>query len=193
MILHKTIHAQQNVQNFGTIIGSNRGTIAYSNQSNEHVSDDPNYIIHNGKTTFTGMKWQCVEYARRWLINQRGISFGGVDYAINLPSIREVFPLTQKNSQIRIDHFLNSAPKNSVKIGVLFIYDTSYAPITGHVAVVVDISNTHIFVAEQNNDNTLWEAADYSRKIPYEKKENVFSVYDEGLISWLRFIKIKRT
>jgi hypothetical protein len=186
IILHKKIHGQQSVENFGTVIGSNRGTVAYSNQENTYVSNKNNYITHNNSSTFTGMKWQCVEYARRWLVDQKDISFGQVDYAINLPYIKEMHRISQPHKLLRLNHFFN-AQSHSLEIGDLLIYDTTYAPITGHVAVVVDISDTHVFVAEQNHDNTIWENSHYSRKIPYMKNALVFHVQEEGLASWIRF------
>lgn len=191
-LLHKKIHGQQSMQNFGTVIGSNRGTVAYSNQENTYVSDHSHYIVYNGNSIFAGMKWQCVEYARRWLIEQKGFSFGQMDYAINLPYINEMYRISEPHKLLRLTHFLNAQSSQSLKIGDLLIYDTTYAPITGHVAVVVDISDTHVFVAEQNHDNTSWENFHYSRKIPYTKNDHVFHVQEEGLVSWIRFEEIEK-
>lgn len=193
IILHKKIHAQQNGENFGTLIGENRGIHAYSNYANDYVSNENNYITHKENPIFTGMKWQCVEYARRWLINQRGISFGEIDYAVNLPHLKEFFILGQEKRTVKLKHFLNAISPNSLHIGDLLIYDTSYAPVTGHVAVVVDISEIYIFVAEQNNNNMNWDGNDYSRKIPYERKNHFFHINDNGLTSWIRFIETVET
>lgn len=67
-------HATQEPEKFGQYIGQNALTPAYSNGHEDHVSDTPHYI-HIGNTLIkTGMKWQCVEYARRWLIENRGIN-----------------------------------------------------------------------------------------------------------------------
>lgn len=189
IILHKKIHAQEIGKDFGTIIGSNKGTIAYSNYSNDHTSHETHHIIYKETPVFTGMKWQCVEYARRWLIEQRGISFGDIDYAVNLPSLKDFFMLGDEKRVIKLKHFLNAMPENSLLKGDLLIYDTSYAPITGHVAVVVKITHKHVFVAEQNNNNMIWEDRNYSRKIPYERQNNLFHIHDKGLISWIRFIE----
>ena len=56
---------------FGDKIGSFNGVDAYSNQLGKTNSLDSNY--YNG--IYTGQKWQCVEFARRYLIIKEGITF----------------------------------------------------------------------------------------------------------------------
>ncbi|MDP2193741.1 MAG: hypothetical protein Q8K36_04385, partial [Alphaproteobacteria bacterium] len=75
------IHASQAPEKFGQHIGQNSLTPAYSNGQEDHVSDVPHYIIVDDCLVKTGMKWQCVEYARRWLIQNKGLTFDDVTYA----------------------------------------------------------------------------------------------------------------
>ena len=63
---------------YGEVLGVTRdGTTSYSNCQADCVVFDPN----QEQGTYSGIKWQCVEYARRWLIRNRGITFGDVDVA----------------------------------------------------------------------------------------------------------------
>ncbi len=41
-------------------------------------------LKHTSGSTFYGMKWQCVEFARRWLILARGVTFGDVPVAYKI-------------------------------------------------------------------------------------------------------------
>ena len=52
---------------YGLELGkSPAGIPAYSNCSADCVIFEPNH--HQG--VYTGIKWQCVEYARRWLLSK---------------------------------------------------------------------------------------------------------------------------
>jgi glutathionylspermidine amidase/synthetase len=55
-------------QPFGTYLGSFNGVVSYSNGSTSNVSNQSNYV--NG--TYIGMKWQCVEYVRRYYLSRYG-------------------------------------------------------------------------------------------------------------------------
>jgi len=53
------------VSTYGDVLGvSKRGVEAYSNCSADCVIFEPNHW----QGTYTGIKWPCVEYARRWLL-----------------------------------------------------------------------------------------------------------------------------
>ncbi len=61
--------------NFGEIIGiTDQGVIAFSNENSNHQA---NYY----QGIYTGLKYECVEFVRRWLIIVYGITFESVDHA----------------------------------------------------------------------------------------------------------------
>ena len=63
---------------FGKILGTSpSGVTAYSNCSNQCVNPEPQFT----NEIFTGIKWQCVEYARRWLLVNKQVVYGDVDIA----------------------------------------------------------------------------------------------------------------
>ena len=67
--------------NYGVVLGqSPAGVPAYSNCNAECVIFEPNHL----NDIYTGIKWQCVEYARRWLLQERGVVFGDVDIAADI-------------------------------------------------------------------------------------------------------------
>jgi hypothetical protein len=55
---------------FGIVNGQDAsGVIGYSNCNDSFVSDEESYVSAGGPTpVYAGLKWQCVEYGRRWLI-----------------------------------------------------------------------------------------------------------------------------
>lgn len=146
------IYKSKKQYNFGELIGTFNGVNAYSNQEDILNSDETNY--YNG--TYTGIKWQCVEYARRYLIVRHGITFSDVNNAYEIP--RAKFTKLNGNSVIM---------NNELLVGSLIIWPQNYEN-EGRVAIVSSISAKGIRVAEQNyNDN------EFNRFISFTDLKNV--------------------
>lgn len=58
------------VSPFGAVNGQDAsGVIGYSNCNDSFVSDEESYVNAGVPSpVYAGLKWQCVEYGRRWLI-----------------------------------------------------------------------------------------------------------------------------
>lgn len=89
---------------FGERIGTNSNVEAYSNWSSQYISSESNYITlpHNHKI-FTGLKWQCVEYARRYLINVLNVTFQDVNNAYEIFDIKTVSSIYNRKRIILLD------------------------------------------------------------------------------------------
>lgn len=137
------------------VIGTFNGINAYSNQQGLLDKNEQNY--YNG--IYTGIKWQCVEYARRYLIVRHGITFSDVNNAYEIP--RAKFTKLNGNTIIM---------NNNLIIGSLIVWQQYYENdgYEGHVAVVTSISSKGIHVAEQNYDDR-----DFNRFIPFTDLQNV--------------------
>lgn len=176
-------------ENLGIVEGKNANTVAYSNGDDKYISNEPNYIWVNEKQIYTGMKWQCVEFARRWLIENKSISFPDVDYAVNIPKLEYGVNMNDNGIEpVNATYYLQNS-NDKPKVGDLLIYSTMHTEITGHVAVVVDVKENEIFVAEQNYINGRWPQSSYSRKIELKvtQDENLYSIDDYGIMGWVRF------
>lgn len=177
--------AENDSLGFGEVLGQNNGVVAYSNQNDSLISRQ--FID-------TGMKWQCVEYARRWLTEVKKVSFLSVEYAFEIWDLKEGFSLETRNS-VLLQHFENGLSLMPPNIGDLIIYNSNFAPITGHVAVVVAIQDTEIMIAEQNYSAQPWLENSYSRRLKLSKEEkgtnSSFYLHDSalGIIGWVRFSK----
>jgi len=122
---------------FGDKIGTFDGVAAYSNQKDETNSKASNF--YNGK--YTGRKWQCVEFVRRYLITKRSVTFSDVTSAFEIPKAQFTT--------------LNGTPvqtTNEIKVGSIIVWPKNYQKMTpdGHVAIVSSVTSSGIYVVEQN-------------------------------------------
>ena len=156
------------------------GVKAYSNGTPENISQDSNY--HEG--TYTGMKWQCVEFVRRWLIQTRNLTFSNVDYAYNIWD-QATFNPTDSNQQAVTSRFENGSIPN-LKKGDLLIYTREFRT-TGHVAIIeeVSLSENFIKISEQNFNSEAW-AENHSRAIPFVLKNDLIQITQKNLLGTLR-------
>ena len=171
---------------YGNILGkSPAGVPAYSNCNSDCVIFEPNHL----HKVYTGIKWQCVEYARRWLLNEQGVVFGDVDIAADIWEIADVNNPHSKQS-LKFDSIVNGAATLPQR-GDLLIYGKEYLG-TGHVAVVVliDEKRNTIQVAEQNYANIKWQH-NYAREIAYTSVDNRVWLLDSYLVGWKRVQQIK--
>ena len=125
---------------FTNQIGVWNGVSIYSNKQYENDETHENY--YNGM--YTGIKWQCVEYARRYLIITRGITFSNVTSAFQIPYAK----FTTLNGNV-------ITTTNNLQIGSLIVWPKHYELNMphGHVAVVSSITPRGITVVEQNYNN----------------------------------------
>ena len=169
------------ISDYGEVLGkSPAGVRAYSNCNSNCVIFEPNYLDE----IYTGIKWQCVEYARRWLLHERGVVFGDVDIAADIWGLEHVEnPITKRN--FNFTSVVNGA-ETIPQRGDLLIYSKEFLG-TGHVAVVtaVDEGMQVIRVAEQNYANTAWESL-FAREIRFIKVNSKVWLLDSYLVGWKR-------
>lgn len=166
---------------YGEILGETRdGSKAFSNCQGKCVVFDPNH----DNETYTGIKWQCVEFARRWLIHNRGLTFGDVDVAADIWAL-DTFTRLSDQSQVFTERYVNGS-KTLPKRGDLLIYAKEYLA-TGHAAVVleVDLKKNRLRVAEQNFKNQKWPGQ-YARSIDLIDKNGHYWLLDAYLLGWKR-------
>ena len=118
-------------------------------------SGGPNY--YNG--IYTGIKGQCVEFVRRYLIINHDVTFSDVDSAFEIPDAQ--FTRLEGNP-IKME--------NELKVGSIIVWSKNYEKNSpyGHVAIVSAITPTGITVKERNyNDNK------FTRNIKQKDLKNV--------------------
>jgi len=170
------------VSPYGSVLGADADNVkAYSNCRSNCVIFEPN----KWRGTYTGIKWQCVEYARRWLLVHKGMVFGDVDVAADIWDKIDHLTRVDTKEQIPLKSYLNGSPQ-APKVGDLLIYARSFYN-TGHVAVVteVDLKKGLIKVGEQNYNNAPWPG-DYARSIELYKKDGHYWLLDAYILGWKR-------
>lgn len=144
------------------------GVVSYQNKG----SSNPTY--YNG--VYTGLKYQCVEYARRWLVQVKGYTFDQVDHAYQIYNLKTVhMPL----DNIKVPFLSIPSTSTDIQVGDLVIYRKSETFPHGHVAVVSKVSPSFVYLSEQNLNQKKWKN-DYSRKISKDK------LNDGTIIGWKR-------
>lgn len=167
---------------FGAELGSNRGVIGYCNENKKHRSQGGDSYI-NGH--YAGIKYQCVEYARRWLIQIKNLTFKSTLCACNIWDIDHLTS-TQNNQKIPLVRIPNGS-RVAPQIGALLIYKRRLFLPFGHVAVITDVdpNNNFVCIAEQNVDEVYWPG-DYARKLELEVVDGQFFVRDKfALYGWM--------
>lgn len=157
---------------FGLPLGEVDGVVAYSNCSSACVNPEPTYArasaSESGRGTYTGIQWQCVEYARRWWLIQKGVVFGSVDIAADIWTLvkQATRPLGGTQAVTRHPNGGLQPPQR----GDLLIYNVDPRQPDlrfGHVAVVVAVDPVEgwIAVAEQNWSNRAWTQSGAARRL----------------------------
>ena len=137
------------VTNNDELVGVWNGVSIYSNNdysnnhNNDNLNNNSNSNYYNG--IYTGIKWQCVEFARRYLIITHGITFSDVTSAFQIPDAKFTTLDGKQNIEVR----------NDLQVGSLIVWPKNYMAnsVDGHVAVVSSITPNGITVVEQNYDN----------------------------------------
>ncbi|WP_371194027.1 bifunctional glutathionylspermidine amidase/synthase [Glaciecola sp. SC05] len=158
-----------NSTKFGTLLGVAQGGVC-SYSSDYDSADEKDYPNRTSYRSYfdgiyMGYKWQCVEFARRWLYVNRGYIFNDVSMAyeiFNLRSVREI----KSNRLLPLNAFRNGSTQHP-EPGAMLIWDEGGEfEHTGHVAIISEILPNAIRIVEQNMDFVPWQnGRNYSREI----------------------------
>jgi len=159
-------------------LGEVNNVISYANNN----SNKNNYI----NNIYTGLKWQCVEFARRYLIINYNITFDSIDNAYNIFDLPYFISL-KNNMMIKINKYVNGSKTPPMKDSLL-IWNRYYKN-TGHVAIITNIDNDIITIAEQNYNNNSWNGNNYSRKLKIVFN-NGYYIMNNNILGWINYDKI---
>ena len=121
---------------------------------------------------YTGYKWQCVEFARRWLLLNKGYVFDDIAMAYDIFRLDHV-TVVASGKKLPIYSFRNGAPRRPEPGAMLIWAEGGEFEMTGHVAIVTEVDDHYVRVAEQNVRHAEWpEGRDYSRELPAEVGED---------------------
>ncbi|CAF1234098.1 unnamed protein product [Rotaria sp. Silwood1] len=153
---------------------------AYSNGDDDFFSAEHHYC-HG---ICTGYKWQCVEFARRWLLLRKTCIFKSIGSAADawheLSSIERVTD-GKKIPLIARSNGSSTLPKKDS----LLIYPRCRDLPFGHIAIITEVGSNYIRIAEQNYRFHRW-SGNYARQIAMVVKDGECYLKDYYKISgWM--------
>jgi hypothetical protein len=156
---------------------------AYSNGDDDYFSGERHYF-HG---IFTGFKWQCVEFARRWLLLRKTCIFRAIGTAADIwDELSYIERVTDGQKFPLIAHKNGSSilPKKDS----LLIYPRCRGLPFGHIAIITEVGRDYIRIAEQNYHFHRW-SGNYARQIPIKHKDGGFYIKDHYPINgWMEIV-----
>ncbi|MDR0162761.1 bifunctional glutathionylspermidine amidase/synthase [Enterobacter ludwigii] len=138
---------------FGTLLGYAPGGVAiyssnYGSLDPRRYPEDADFRSYIGNE-YMGHKWQCVEFARRFLFLNYGCVFTDVGMAWEIFSLRFLRQVVNDNI-LPLQAFANGS-KRAPQAGALLIWQKGGEfHETGHVAVIAQLLDDKVRIAEQN-------------------------------------------
>ena len=161
--------ALRNPEPFGTVLGLAPGNVPVysSDYDTADETEFPDRYAYRSVLDgiYMGQKWQCVEFARRWLYLTRGVIFDEVAMAYDifrLPYLRSVHGI----SRLPLRSFRNGSLHRPEVGGLLVWNEGGHFTTTGHVAIITEVGEDYVRIAEQNFSHHRWPAGQgYSREL----------------------------
>eukprot|EP00742_Colponemidia_sp_Colp-10_P022729 GILJ01026917.1.p1 GENE.GILJ01026917.1~~GILJ01026917.1.p1 ORF type:complete len:209 (-),score=25.32 GILJ01026917.1:46-630(-) len=159
---------------YGEVQGMVDGVPAYSNGRDSYFSRVRNV---NEEKIPTGYKWQCVEFARRWLMAKRGLYLPDVKTAALVFDMQKVHCMSTSEARPMVA-VANGGARKPEKDSFIIWPATNAAPF-GHIGVIVEVTDTYIRVADQNQFFHQWQG-NYSHelRLVYHAKSDTWTIKD---------------
>ncbi|KAH9593380.1 CHAP domain [Trypanosoma melophagium] len=158
------------------------GIPAYSNGTSSTFTNQKHYHQHKKhkpnkqQQLFTGYKWQCVEFARRYLLHSKGLALPSFDFAAHIIHLRYVYDIyTGARVPCRL---VPQGGRDPPTLHSLIIYPGSYRNIVGHVGVITYITVHSVGVADQNRYFHHWGEKPFSAEFALECVDGCYYVRD---------------
>ena len=179
---------------FGTLLGIAPGGVEAYSSDYDTVDEAllPNRAAFRNYIDglYMGYKWQCVEFARRWMYQTRGWIFDDVAMAYEIFRLRTIRDV-RNNSNLPLRSFRNGSYRHPEPGCLLIWSEGGEFERTGHVAVVTEVFPDRVRLAEQNVAFGKWpEGCNYAREIPARISDDGgywlrCSFHDATILGWV--------
>ncbi len=179
---------------FNTVLGYAPGDVpAFSSDyatADETVFPDRKSYRSYVDGIFMGYKWQCVEFARRWLYLNKGWVFDNVPMAYDIFHLRTIRVINE-HTILPLRSFRNSSQRHPEPGCMLIWQEGGEFEETGHVAIVTEVFADRIRIAEQNVHHRPWpKGQTYARELPAWIDDNggyhiKCSFNDADILGWV--------
>lgn len=167
---------------FGTLLGYAPGGVAiyssnYSSLKPGDMPDDASFRSYIDNE-YMGHKWQCVEFARRFLFITYGFVFTDVGMAYEIFSLRYLRQVVN-DAILPLQAFANGS-RRAPLVGSLLIWQKGGEfKDTGHVAVITQLLGNKVRIAEQNVlHSPLPAGQQWTRELTLEVKDGHYILHD---------------
>ncbi|MDG2916301.1 bifunctional glutathionylspermidine amidase/synthase [Bisgaard Taxon 10/6] len=167
---------------FGSLLGYAPGGIAiyssdYETADKREYPDDAAFRSYIGHE-YMGYKWQCVEFARRYLYLNHGWVFTDVGMAYEIFSLRFLRQVVN-DTILPLQAFANGSKKKPEAGALLIWQEGGEFKHTGHVAIITEVFEHKIRIAEQNVlHSRLPRGQQWTRELPMTADENGYFLHD---------------
>lgn len=176
------IEINHDAEPFGTLLGYAPGGIAiyssdYTMADPDDYPDDASFRSYLGHE-YMGYKWQCVEFARRFLYLNYGVVFTDVGMAYEIFSLRFLRQVVNE-AILPLQAFANGCPHPPIAGALLIWHDAGHFSETGHVAIITEVLKDKVRVAEQNVIHSRLPAGQqWTRELPIIVTEHGYTIKD---------------
>ncbi|HBO38216.1 MAG TPA: bifunctional glutathionylspermidine amidase/synthase [Pasteurellaceae bacterium] len=167
---------------FGSLLGYAPGGVAiyssdYKTADRREYPDDAAFRSYVGRE-YMGYKWQCVEFARRYLYLNHGIVFTDVGMAYEIFSLRFLRQVVN-DALLPLQAFANGSKKIPQAGALLIWQEGGEFRQTGHVAIITEILADRVRIAEQNVIHyRLPSGQQWTRELPMTSDANGYFLHD---------------
>jgi len=175
---------------FGAVMGLAPGGIpAYSCEydlADENIYPNRRSYRHQVGSLYYGFRFQCVEFARRWLIHAQGVTFGDVGMAYEIFEIKAATDV-RTQGKVPWTNVRNGGKEKPMAGAVIIWSDGGEFRWTGHVAIITEVTDTYIRVAEQNVDDAYWPPRQtWARELPVRLSNGGFHIIEPrgAVLGW---------
>ncbi|CAF1242093.1 unnamed protein product [Adineta steineri] len=166
---------------YNAIVGIASSNVpAYSNGNDSYISYQESYL----DGVYMGIKWQCVEYARRWTYIRKSSVFKSIEGANDMWSQLTYVERVADKKRFPLKNHPNGSPNPPINESYL-IYPIQKDMPYGHVAVIVDVLPNAIRIAEENFYFHYW-TRNYAREIPVVFRDGRYFIDDKySIYGWM--------
>lgn len=167
---------------FGTLLGYAPGGVAiyssnYGSLDPHNPPDDVSFRSYIDNE-YMGHKWQCVEFARRFLFLTYGFVFTDVGMAYEIFSLRFLRQVVNDNL-LPLQAFANGSKRKPTAGALLIWQKGGEFNETGHVAVITQLVGNKVRIAEQNViHHPLPPGQQWTRELTLAVKDGCYTLED---------------
>lgn len=177
-----TVEQPQQHAPFGTLLGYAPGGVAiyssdYDSLDSEEFPDDASLRSYLGNE-YMGYKWQCVEFARRFLYLNYGVVFTDVRMAYEIFDLRFLRQVVNDDI-LPLQAYANGSSRPPVPGALLIWQQGGEFEQTGHVAVITRVFADRVQIVEQNViHHALPAGQQWTRELPMQQHAGKYWLQD---------------